>query len=97
MSSTKRSPSGMLNAYLSPTDNFTDRLAQQQGRDLRSSKTPKKADADTKGQKTKEKKNDAAARKLVKEMDAMTNPGLLRRARDDQRGLADGSRYYAYL
>ncbi|KAJ9493958.1 hypothetical protein H2202_010625 [Exophiala xenobiotica] len=87
MSSTKRSPSGMLDAYLLPTDNFTGRLAQQQGRDLRSSKTPKKPDADTNGQKTKEKKNDAAVRKLEKEMDGMTNPALLRHAREDQRAL----------
>ena len=78
----------MLDAYLSPTDNVTDRLAKQQGRDSRSSKCPKKPDADSKGQKRKEKKNDAAARKLEKAMDGMTNPALLRRAREDQRGMS---------
>jgi hypothetical protein len=78
----------MLDAYLSSDNNFTDRLTQHPDREPRSSKCPKKPDADSKGQKTKEKKNDAAVDKLEKKMDGMTNPALLRRAREDQQGMS---------
>jgi hypothetical protein len=64
-------------------------LAQQQGRDSRSSKCPKKPDADSKGAKTKKKKDDVAVRKLEKKMsDALTDLDLLRSAREDQRGMS---------
>ncbi|KAK6380251.1 hypothetical protein LTS17_005440 [Exophiala oligosperma] len=74
-----KTPSGMLDSYLYQTNTFTDRLAQH-GYVL--------------GLATSSENDAAALRRAKNDMTAMTDPVLLRRAREDQQGLMDGSRSY---
>ena len=76
----------MLDKYLHTIKNVADPLVLGGGRVLRSdskrAENPKAA-----SQTYNEKKDQAAMRKLEKEMDMLTDPILLQDAREDQDGL----------
>lgn len=76
----------MLDPYLYQLGHRTEHVSLGAGRVLRSGNGPQQASKLLQEQKMKEKKEEAAVRKLEKEMDRLTNEALLRDATDYQQG-----------
>ncbi len=74
----------MLDQYLYSTNGVVDRLVAAQGHDLRSCKVESNC---IRGGKDKDTKVEVAVSKLEKEMDKLTDPNILRGAREHQQGV----------
>ena len=77
----------MLDRHIHEHNNVADRLLQHTSRSPPSDAAARNiVPTDAASQTKKEKEHDGAVRRLDKEMDAMTDPLLVREAREDQRG-----------
>jgi hypothetical protein len=86
MDSKKESCKGMINPYLYCPINIIDRLGNVGGHVLRSgNKTAESHGAASRG-KDNNKKDEMTISRLEQEMDELTDPRLLRAAREDQQG-----------
>ena len=85
MSHHKPSSNQMLDTYLYATDSVADRLTANTGRVIRCNRT-ESAPVMVDKQKSKDKQDAAAFRKLDREMKRLTNPALLCDARKHQEG-----------
>jgi hypothetical protein len=86
MDSKKESCKGMIDPYLYYPINIIDRLGNVGGYVLRSgNKTAESHGAASRG-KNNNKEDETAMRRLEQEMDHLTDPRLLRAAREDQQG-----------
>lgn len=82
----KCSSRDMLNSYLYELDHVSESVSRGAARVLRSGNDPPFVSRVLQEQKTKEKKEAAAVRKLETEMDRLTNEALLRDATEYQQG-----------
>ena len=76
----------MLHRSIYDNNTVADRLLQHLNRGMRSDTASDNTTASVSDQKLKEKKHDTVVKKLEEVMNAMTDPDLLRKAQEDQRG-----------
>ncbi|ETI27019.1 hypothetical protein G647_10118 [Cladophialophora carrionii CBS 160.54] len=95
MASNKDVCKGVLDSYLYYPLNLIDRLDHGSGRALRSGNNAAEHPKAAPGGKDDKKKDKKDIRSLMKEMDKLTDSELLRAAREDQKGLKEGTHSYS--
>ncbi|EXJ65361.1 hypothetical protein A1O7_01702 [Cladophialophora yegresii CBS 114405] len=95
MDSNKDVCRGLLDSYLYYPVNLIDRLGNGSGHALQSGNKAAGYPNAAEGGKDSKKKDKKAMRSLKKEMDRHTDPELLRVAREDQKGLQEGTHSYS--